>query len=136
MVSAAYYPVNDTSRSAAERAYLQELTDLAAKQPLEQDLRQEVRILTIIFTIIAVVVVALRFVSRRKIKAPFWVDDWLILAALVLLFGNSAFNFLMVEEGVGLHSGRLTLLQLQDLNKVGLQLNPSTIEGALLMRGG
>lgn len=120
MVSAAYYPVNDTSRSPAERAYLQELTDLAANQPLEEDSRQQVRTLTIIFTIIAVIVVALRFVSRLKIKAPFWVDDWLILAALVLLFGNSAFNFVMVDQGVGLHSGRLTLPQLQDLNKVRL----------------
>lgn len=118
MVSAAYYPVNDTSRSLAERAYLQELTDLAANQPLEEDSRQEVRTLTIIFTIIAIIVVALRFISRLKIKAPFWVDDWLILAALVLLFGNSAFNFVMVDQGVGLHSGRLTLQQLQDLNKV------------------
>ncbi|KAK7719104.1 hypothetical protein SLS63_010254 [Diaporthe eres] len=117
MVSAAYYPVNDTSRSLAERAYLQELTDLAANQPLEEDSRQEVRTLTIIFTIIAVIVVALRFISRLKIKAPFWVDDWLILAALVLLFGNAAFNFVMVDQGVGLHSGRLTLPQLQDLNK-------------------
>lgn len=118
MVSAAYYPVNDTSRSLAERAYLQELTDLAANQPLEEDSRQEVRTLTIIFTIIAVIVVALRFISRLKIKAPFWVDDWLILAALILLFGNSAFNFVMVDQGVGLHSGRMTLPQLQDLNKV------------------
>lgn len=118
MVSAAYYPVNDTSRSLAERAYLQELTDLAANQPLEEDSRQQVRTLTIVFTIIAVIVVALRFISRLKIKAPFWADDWLILAALFLLFGNSAFNFVMVDQGVGLHSGRLTLPQLQDLNKV------------------
>lgn len=118
MATAAYYPVNDTSRSLAERAYLQELTDLAANQPLEEDSRQEVRTLTIIFTIIAVIVVALRFVSRLKIKAPFWVDDWLILAALVLLFGNAAFNFVMVDQGVGLHSGRLTLQELQNLNKV------------------
>ncbi|KAL1850665.1 hypothetical protein Daus18300_012876 [Diaporthe australafricana] len=117
MATAAYYPVNDTSRSLAERAYLQELTDLAANQPLEQDSRQEVRTLTIIFTIIAVIVVALRFVSRLKLKAPFWVDDWLILAALVLLFGNAAFNFVMVDQGVGLHSGRLTLQELQNLNK-------------------
>lgn len=120
MISAAYYPVNDTGRSLAERAYLQELTDLAAKQPLEEDSRREVRTLTIIFTIIAVIIVGLRFVSRLKIKAPFWVDDWLILAALVLLFGNAAFNFVMVNQGVGLHSGRLTLPQLQALNKVSL----------------
>lgn len=117
MESAAYYPVNDTTRSLAERAYLQELTDFAAEQPLEEDSRQEVRTLTIVFTIVAVIVVALRFVSRRKTKAPVWVDDWLILAALVLLFGNAAFNFVMVDQGVGLHSGRLTLSQLQALNK-------------------
>ncbi|KAG8157202.1 hypothetical protein KVR01_012910 [Diaporthe batatas] len=117
MASAAYYPVNDTSRSLAERAYLQELTDFAAEQPLEEDSREQVRTLTIVFTVIAVCVVGLRFVSRQKIKAPFWVDDWLILAALVLLFGNAAFNFVMVDQGVGLHSGRLTLPELQALNK-------------------
>ncbi|POS75132.1 hypothetical protein DHEL01_v206466 [Diaporthe helianthi] len=117
MVSAAYYPVNDTNRSPAERVYLQELTDFAAEQSLEDDSRKEVRTLTIIFTIIAVVVVGLRFVSRHKIKASFWVDDWLILAALALLFGNSAFNFVLVAQGVGLHSGRLTLPELQELNK-------------------
>lgn len=138
MLSAAVYPVNDTSRSLAERAYLQELTDLAANQPLEEDSRQQVRTLTIIFTIIAVIVVALRFVSRMKIKAPFWVDDWLILAALVLLFGNSIFNFVMVDQGVGLHSGRLTLPQLQDLNKVRLgstsrQKRPQLMNGVRLL---
>lgn len=120
MASAAYYPVNDTSLSPAERAYLQELTDLAADQPLEEDSRQEVRTLTTIFTIIAVIVVALRFISRLKIKAPFWLDDWVVLTALLLLFGNSAFNYVMVDQGVGLHSGRLTLPQLQNLNKVRL----------------
>lgn len=120
MATAAYYPVNDTGRSPAERAYLQELTDIAAKQPLEEDKRQEVRNITIIFTVITVLIVALRFISRLKIKAPFWTDDWLTLAALMLLFGNAAFNFVMVEQGVGLHSGRLNLPQLQALNKVRL----------------
>jgi hypothetical protein len=120
MDSAAYYPVNDTSLSPAERTYLQELTDLAAKQSLDEDSRHEVRTLTIVFTIMAVIVVGLRFVSRLKIKTPFWVDDWLTLVALVLLFGNAAFNFVMVDQGVGLHSGRLTLPQLQALNKVSL----------------
>lgn len=124
MASAAYYPVNDTDLSPAERAYLQELADLAADQPLEQDSRQEVRTLTSIFTVIAVIAVALRFISRLKIKAPFWLDDWLVLTALVLLFGNSAFNFVMVDQGVGLHSGRLTLSQLQNLNKVRLTSTP------------
>ncbi|KAJ0120787.1 hypothetical protein J7T55_015521 [Diaporthe amygdali] len=117
MATAAYYPVNDTSLSPAERAYLQELTDIAAKQPLEEDKRQEVRNITIIFTVIAVLVVALRCISRLKIKAPFWTDDWLTLATLMLLFGNAAFNFVVVEQGVGLHSGRLNLPQLQALNK-------------------
>ena len=36
--------------------------------------------------ILAVVAVVLRFVSRRVIRVPFLIDDWLMLAALVCCY--------------------------------------------------
>lgn len=118
MVTAAYYPVNDTSRSDAERAYLQQLEDYAEKQNLDEDLRSSVLSLSIAFTVLAAVVVSLRFVARHRQGAPYWVDDWLILLSLALLGGNLVFNLVMVNQGLGLHSGRLTLGELELLNQV------------------
>lgn len=118
MVTAAYYPVNDTSLSSAERSYLQELEDNAAQQNLEQDLRPNVQALSIAFTVLATAVVGLRFIARQRQGAPYGADDWLILVSLVLLGGNLVFNIVMVNQGLGLHSGRLTLEQLELLNQV------------------
>lgn len=119
MLTAATYPVNDTSLSDGERAYLQKLQDAADQQNLEQDLRPEVRTLSIAFTILAAFVVGLRFLARHRQRAPYGADDWLILVSLALLGGNLVFNLVMVAQGVGLHSGMLTLQELETLNQVG-----------------
>ena len=37
----------------------------------------------IITLTLAVAAVSLRFLARRLVKAPLWIDDWLALAALV-----------------------------------------------------
>lgn len=122
MVTAAYYPVNDTSLSVAERAYLQQLQDAAQQQNLEQDLRPEVQNLSVAFTVLAAVVVGLRFFARHLQRAPYWIDDWLILASLVMLGVNLVFNLVMTGQGLGLHSGRLTIGELEKLNQVGCPL--------------
>ncbi len=114
----AVYPVNDTSRSDAERAYLQTLTDFAAKQDLTEDSRDYLRNVTIAFTVFAAVFVLLRFVARYRQAARIAVDDWLIVAALLVLCGNMVMNLVLIQQGVGLHSGVLTLEQLQRLNEV------------------
>lgn len=119
MVTAAFYPVNDTSLSAAERSYLQQLQDEAAHQNLEQDLRPEVRNLSIAFTVLAAFIVGLRFLARHRQNAPYGVDDWLILVSLAFLAGNLVFNIVLIDQGVGLHSGLLTLEDLATLNQVG-----------------
>lgn len=116
-LEAVTYPVNDTSLSAAERAYLQTLQDAADKQDLSQDLRPELRNLSIAFTILAALVVALRFLARHRQRAPYGVDDWLILVSLALLGANLAFNLVMLHQGLGLHSGALTEAQLEVLNQ-------------------
>lgn len=131
MVTAAFYPVNDTSLSAGERAYLQELENAAAQQNLEQDLRPEVQNLSIVFTVLAVAVVGLRFLARHLQRAPIGIDDWLILAALTLLGGNLVFNLVMISQGLGLHSGRLTLEELETLNQVR-RTNVSLVKRRLL----
>lgn len=112
------YPVNDTSRSDAERAYLQKLTDFAAKQDLTEDSRKYVRDVSIAFTVFAAVFVFLRFVARHRQAARIGTDDWLIVAALVLLIGNMVMNLVLVHQGLGLHSGALTLPELQKMNEV------------------
>jgi hypothetical protein len=114
----AVYPVNDTSRSDAERAYLQKLTDFAAQQDLSQDTRTYVRDVTIAFTVFAFIFVALRFVARYRQGARIAIDDWLMVGALVVLVGNMAMNLVLIHMGLGLHSGVLTLEQLQRLNEV------------------
>lgn len=116
-MAAAHYPVNDTSLSEGERGYLQGLLDTQATQDLGQDLRPEVRSLTVVFTILATAVVGLRFFARHKAQAAYLIDDWLILVALAFLFANMIFNLVLIDIGLGLHSGRLTLEALQHLNK-------------------
>ncbi|KAK4044369.1 hypothetical protein C8A01DRAFT_31424 [Parachaetomium inaequale] len=109
------YPVNDTSRSEAEREFLQQLTDFAAKQDLTQDLRGYVRDVTIAFTVFAGVLVALRFLARYRQAARVGLDDWLMVAAFVVLVGNMAMNLVLIQMGLGLHSGALTLSELQKM---------------------
>lgn len=114
----AVYPVDDTSRSDAERAYLRTLTEFAAKQDLTEDTRVYVRDVTVAFTVFAAVFVALRFLARYRQAARIGVDDWLMVAALAVLVGNMAMNLVLVRMGLGLHSGALSLEQLQVLNEV------------------
>ncbi|RKU40960.1 hypothetical protein DL546_003013 [Coniochaeta pulveracea] len=112
------YPVNDTRLSEAERDYLEKLADNAASQNLTEDLRPHVRSLSIAFTVFATAIVGLRFFARHRQAARIGVDDWLILASLAVLLGNMVMNLDLVEQGLGLHSGTLTLEQLQKLDQV------------------
>lgn len=80
------------NEAAAKTAYLEYLADAAATQDLAEDRRPETRNLSIVFTVLAALFVALRFVMRRRPTAYIGVDDWLVLAALLLLIGNMAMN--------------------------------------------
>jgi len=112
------YPVNDTSRSEAERAFLQQLTEFAAEQDLTEDLRAYVRNVTVAFTVFAGVFVGLRFLARYRQGVRIWIDDWMMVASFLVLVGNMIMNLELVKQGLGLHSGLLTLPQLQKLYKV------------------
>ncbi|EFQ34804.1 hypothetical protein CGRA01v4_01681 [Colletotrichum graminicola] len=113
----AYYPYDDMSIDEPERGYLKKLADLAEQQNLEEDMRSYVRAVTIAFTVLATVVVGLRFTSRHLQNAKYLIDDYTMLAALAILIGNMIMNLILVEGGIGLHSGRLNLEQTQFLNR-------------------
>lgn len=77
---------------AAKAAYMQHMADLAATQDLSEDIRGRSRWLTISFTLFATVVVAMRFMARRRQGAKLLIDDWLTVVTLVLCYGNMAMN--------------------------------------------
>ncbi|TLD11339.1 hypothetical protein PgNI_06670 [Pyricularia grisea] len=103
--------------AVAREEYMQHLKDVAATQNLSEDTRQRTLGLTIAFTVFATVVVALRFLARRRQGAAILVDDWLTVVCLLLLFGNMAINISLINIGVGLHTGSLTYDQLAAMNK-------------------
>jgi hypothetical protein len=112
------YPVNDTSRSEAERAYLQKITAFAAEQDLTEDQRQYMHDVTIAFTVFAGVFVALRFFARYRQAAFIGTDDWLMVASFAVLVGNMVMNLVLIDQGAGLHAGLLTLPERQKLDQV------------------
>ncbi|KAF9871186.1 hypothetical protein CkaCkLH20_11355 [Colletotrichum karsti] len=116
-MSAAVYPFNDTSIDEPQREYLKKLADFAEDQNLDEDLRSYVRGITIAFTAFAAFVVGLRFLARHLQAARYLIDDYTMLFALVLLVGNMVMNLILVDHGIGLHSGRLSLQELQFLDR-------------------
>ena len=53
------------------------------------NIQRDIYAAAIVTLSLAVIAVALRFLARRLIRAPIWLDDWLILVALVC--SNSLF---------------------------------------------
>ncbi|KAK2028549.1 hypothetical protein LX32DRAFT_639863 [Colletotrichum zoysiae] len=113
----AYYPYDDMSIDEPQREYLKRLATLAADQNLDDDLRSYVRAITIAFTVLAAFVVGLRFIARHLQGAKYLIDDYTMLASLLILIGNMIMNLILVDAGIGLHSGRLTLEQMQFLDR-------------------
>ncbi|OHE93563.1 hypothetical protein CORC01_11160 [Colletotrichum orchidophilum] len=111
------YPYDDPTIDQPERDYLKKLAGFAEKQNLSEDLRAYVRGVTIAFTALAAFVVGLRFTARHLQGARYLKDDYTMLFALALLIGNMIMNLILVDAGIGLHSGRLTLEQLQYLDR-------------------
>ncbi|TLS31583.1 hypothetical protein PpBr36_03905 [Pyricularia pennisetigena] len=113
----ATYFYNDTSLPEAQRQYLKSLADAAAVQNLDEDIRDYVRAITIAFTVLATVVVGMRLWARQLQAAKILIDDWAMIAALALLYGNMIINLVLVDHGIGLHSGRLPYESMEFINK-------------------
>lgn len=120
------YPVDDLTKSEAEREYLRQLAKFAAEQDLTEDNRGYVRDISIAFTVFAAAFIALRFFARWRQAAYIGIDDWLIVASFVLLVANMIMNLMLVKQGLGLHSGALTVPELQRLDKVS-SLSPCVL---------
>lgn len=123
MVAHAHYLVNSTGISEAERAYLRKLASNAAKQDLDEDLRGRVRAVSAACVGVAAVAVGLRFLARRRQAIRPGVDDWAMVGALLVLAGNLAMNIVLAQQGLGLHSGALSLPELQRLDQVRPAVN-------------
>ncbi|KAK8100060.1 hypothetical protein PG999_010434, partial [Apiospora kogelbergensis] len=103
--------------AVAKAAYMQHMAEVAAKQDLTEDVRDRSRWLTVGFTLFATVVVAMRFVARRRQGAKLLIDDWLTVVTLVILYGNMIMNIVLINQGVGLHTGALSEEQLETMNQ-------------------
>ncbi|GKT56466.1 integral membrane protein [Colletotrichum tofieldiae] len=90
----AIYPYDDSTIDEAKREYLKKLAGFAEDQNLSEDLRPYVRAITIAFTVFAAFVVGLRFTARHLQGAKYLIDDYTMLAALFLLFGNMIMNLI------------------------------------------
>ena len=71
-------------------AFMKASIDLAASQDLSENQARATLVPSIVFVILAVVSVALRFLSSFARHAPFALDDWLMLVALLVLGGAFA----------------------------------------------
>ncbi|KAK7934839.1 hypothetical protein PG985_000334 [Apiospora marii] len=111
------YVARRYDEAAAKAAHIQHMADVAATQDLSEDIRGRARWLTIGFTLFATVVVAMRFVARRRQGAKILIDDWLTVVTLVLCYGNMVMNIVLIDQGVGLHTGSLSLEQLGKMNE-------------------
>ncbi|KAI5457673.1 hypothetical protein BGZ63DRAFT_393462 [Mariannaea sp. PMI_226] len=103
--------------AAAKAAYIDELHKQAKLQDLTQDLTNPTRNLSIAFTVIGVFFVGLRFLARKRQGVHIGYDDYLMIFAMILLLGNFIFNMILLKQGVGKHSGALTVDELATLNK-------------------
>ncbi|KAK8066779.1 hypothetical protein PG997_013526 [Apiospora hydei] len=83
--------------AVAKAAYVQHMAEVAATQDLSEDIRGRARWLTVGFTLFATVVVAMRFIARRRQGAKLLIDDWLTVVTLVLCYGNMAMNMIFTQ---------------------------------------
>ncbi|RDW73242.1 hypothetical protein BP6252_07149 [Coleophoma cylindrospora] len=105
-------------------AYLEALMAAAATQDMSQDLRASTRNLSIVFSVLALLFVGFRFWARFKQAQKIGMDDWLMVASVLFLAGNLACSLVLVDNGIGLHSGALTLNQAVNIGKILLINEP------------
>ncbi|KAK8032194.1 hypothetical protein PG990_001928 [Apiospora arundinis] len=111
------YVARRYDEAVAKAQYMQHMAEVAAKQDLTEDVRTRSRWLSVGFTLFATAVVAMRFIARRRQGAKLLIDDWLTVFTLVLCYGNMTMNIVLIDQGVGLHTGALTPAQLEKLNE-------------------
>ena len=72
--------------------------------------------INIVFILLVSVAVAARFWSRNLKKTLYGWDDWTILAALIVYYGQGAFNFwVVVKGGLGYHAVQVTKPEVENM---------------------
>lgn len=99
-------------------AFLALQAKISAKQDLSQDLRQQTRIACCVSAGISLAFIILRFSARYKRAFGYGHDDWLIAVSFVFSLGNLGCVLALIENGVGLHSGALTLPNFTAIAKI------------------
>ncbi|KAI5858040.1 hypothetical protein BZA05DRAFT_470865 [Tricharina praecox] len=91
--------------------------DTASEVDLSESRQGELRTTVYSITILAAVFVALRFAARVQRGATFGIDDWMLVVALVFLFGLASLCLLLIHYGMGLHAGALSPYELTQILK-------------------
>ncbi|KAK8109658.1 hypothetical protein PG999_007795 [Apiospora kogelbergensis] len=106
---------NDT---AAREGFAAALLAMSHTQDLSETLCHQTRVLVIVITLLATVFVALRFLGRWRQGVSFGADDWTCLVALVLLYANFIIHLILIDMGVGMHIGAMSVDHIESLSKV------------------
>ncbi|KAI1002062.1 hypothetical protein K3495_g6144 [Podosphaera aphanis] len=99
-------------------AFLQGGARIAATQDFTQDRRHTTLLLSYIATAIACLFLILRFWARFRQNIGYGLDDWLILLSFAFMSGNLGCVIVLIQNGVGLHSGALSLAEIMKVGKV------------------
>ncbi|KAH8666212.1 hypothetical protein BGZ61DRAFT_365547 [Ilyonectria robusta] len=121
--------------TAAKQAFLDHMADVAASQDLHQNQAPRVRRTAIAVTSLAGMFVVLRLLARLRQRVSFHTDDWLIIMSFWGLVANLAITLVLLHQGLGRHSGALTLAETQILLKtlIGAELLYVYVLGLLKM---
>ncbi|RKF74500.1 Satratoxin biosynthesis SC1 cluster protein 4 [Golovinomyces cichoracearum] len=99
-------------------AFIALQAEISAKQNLSQDIRQKTRLICCTSAGISLVFIVLRFWARFRRAFGYGNDDWMIAVSFIFLLGNLGCVLALIENGVGLHSGALTLSNVTAIAKI------------------
>lgn len=108
----------DLSSDPRLGAYLASQAPYFATQDLSQDLTRKTYIESYISLGLALLFLVLRLWARFRRAFGYGLDDLIIILAFFFLGGNLGCVIILVQNGVGLHSGALTLPQVMQIGKV------------------
>ncbi|POS82910.1 hypothetical protein EPUL_005110, partial [Erysiphe pulchra] len=114
-------------------AYLASQAPIFATQDLSQDRRWSTYLISYISIGLAFLFLVLRIWARFRRSFGYGLDDWIIILSFFFLGGNLGCVIILVQNGVGLHSGALTLPQVLVLNEVLYVTNINLIKISVLV---
>ncbi|KHJ32998.1 putative integral membrane protein [Erysiphe necator] len=108
----------DLSSDPRLGAFLASQAPIFAKQNLSEDRRWTTYLISYISIGVALLFLVLRLWARFRRSFGYGLDDWIIILAFCFLGGNLGCVIKLVQNGIGLHSGALTLPQVMAIGKI------------------